>query len=104
MRLLHPIPDLLKVFHWTLPARGFHVLMADANRAPVEILEADYAASKLPGASRAWNSMVEDCDREQRYVGAQLTFHYDRKQIILEQTELSKGAGWPIYRSLRLLR
>jgi len=31
------------------------------------------------------------CHREQRYVGAQLTFHYDRKQIILEQTELSKG-------------
>ncbi|HEY6412969.1 MAG TPA: hypothetical protein VIX42_04745 [Edaphobacter sp.] len=27
----------------------------------------------------------------QRYVGAQLTFHYDRRQIILEQTELSKG-------------
>jgi hypothetical protein len=24
-------------------------------------------------------------------VGAQLTFHYDRKQIILEPTELSKG-------------
>jgi pimeloyl-ACP methyl ester carboxylesterase len=42
----------------------FRVLMADANRAPVEILEADYAASKLPGASRAWNSMVEDCTRE----------------------------------------
>ena len=31
------------------------------------------------------------CHREQRYVGAQLTFHYDRKQIILEQTELSEG-------------
>ena len=31
------------------------------------------------------------CHREQRYVGAQLTFHYDRRQIILEQTELSKG-------------
>ena len=31
------------------------------------------------------------CHREQRYVGAQLTFHYDRKQIILEQTEVSKG-------------
>ncbi len=31
------------------------------------------------------------CHREQRYVGTQLTFHYDRKQIILEQTELSKG-------------
>jgi len=31
------------------------------------------------------------CHREQRYVGSQLTFHYDRKQIILDQTELSKG-------------
>ena len=31
------------------------------------------------------------CHREQRYVGAQLTFHYDRKLIILEQTDLSKG-------------
>ena len=31
------------------------------------------------------------CHREQRYIGAQLTFHYDSKQIILEQTELSKG-------------
>jgi hypothetical protein len=31
------------------------------------------------------------CHREQRYIGAQLSFHYDRKQIILEQTELSKG-------------
>ena len=31
------------------------------------------------------------CHREQRYVGAQLTFHYDRKQMILEPTELSKG-------------
>ena len=31
------------------------------------------------------------CHREQRYIGAQLSFHYDRKQIILEQTEMSKG-------------
>ena len=31
------------------------------------------------------------CHREQRYIGAQLSFHYDRKQIILEQTEVSKG-------------
>jgi pimeloyl-ACP methyl ester carboxylesterase len=38
--------------------------MADASRAPVEILEADHAASKLPGASRGWNSMVEDCARD----------------------------------------
>ena len=31
------------------------------------------------------------CRREQRYVGAQLTLSYDRQQIILDQTELSKG-------------
>ena len=31
------------------------------------------------------------CHREQRYVGAQLTFHYDRKQIILEQLQPAKG-------------
>ncbi len=39
------------------------------------------------------HSSVNDilCHREQRYVGAQLTFHYDRKQIILEQTEVAKG-------------
>lgn len=30
------------------------------------------------------------CHREQRYVGAQLTFHYEREQIILEQTQLSQ--------------
>lgn len=31
------------------------------------------------------------CHREHRYVGAQLTFHYDRKQIIFEQTDVAKG-------------
>jgi hypothetical protein len=30
------------------------------------------------------------CHREQRYVGAQLTFHYDRKQIILERSPASE--------------
>ena len=30
------------------------------------------------------------CHREQRYVGAQLTFHYDRKQIILERSAVSE--------------
>lgn len=33
------------------------------------------------------------CHREQRYVGAQLTFHYNRKQIILEQTDVTKSLG-----------
>jgi hypothetical protein len=31
--------------------------------------------------------------REQRYVGAQLSFHYDRKQIILERSEVSENLG-----------
>jgi hypothetical protein len=31
------------------------------------------------------------CYREQRYVGAQLTFHYDRKQIILERNGISES-------------
>ena len=31
------------------------------------------------------------CHREQRYVGAQLTLSYDRRQIILDQTQLAKG-------------
>ncbi len=30
------------------------------------------------------------CHREQRYVGAQLTIHYERKQIILERSEVSE--------------
>jgi len=33
------------------------------------------------------------CHREQRYVGAQLTLSYDRKQIILEQNDASSELG-----------
>ena len=44
--------------------RRFNMLMADASRAPVEVLDADFAASRIPGAMRAWNTMVEDCTRE----------------------------------------
>jgi hypothetical protein len=33
------------------------------------------------------------CHREQRYVSAQLSFHYDRKQIILERSEVSENLG-----------
>jgi hypothetical protein len=33
------------------------------------------------------------CHREQRYVGAQLSFHYDRKQVILERSEISENLG-----------
>jgi hypothetical protein len=31
------------------------------------------------------------CYREQRYIGAQLSFHYDRKQIILKRNEVSES-------------
>ncbi len=33
------------------------------------------------------------CHRDQHYVGAQLSFHYDRKQIILERSEVSENLG-----------
>ncbi len=33
------------------------------------------------------------CHREQRYVGAQLSFHYDRKQIIPERSDISENLG-----------
>ena len=38
--------------------------MANGDRAPNEILEADYAASTLPKANRGWNSMLEELSRE----------------------------------------
>ena len=38
--------------------------MANGDRAPKEILEADYAASTLPEANRGWNSMLEELSRE----------------------------------------
>jgi transposase len=31
------------------------------------------------------------CRREQRYVGAQLTFSYERKRIMLEETDITRG-------------
>ena len=31
------------------------------------------------------------CHRERRYIGDQLTFHYKRKQMILERTDVSEG-------------
>ena len=30
------------------------------------------------------------CHREKRYLGAQLTFHYDRRQIILDRDKTSE--------------
>jgi hypothetical protein len=38
------------------------------------------------------------CHREQHCVGAQLTFHYDRKQIILGQTDVAKVLAGPLRR------
>jgi hypothetical protein len=40
-------------------------------------------------APRRLNDIL--CYREQRYVGAQLSFHYDRKQIIVERNEISES-------------
>lgn len=31
------------------------------------------------------------CKREQRYVGAQLTFSYERQRIMLEENEVTRG-------------
>ena len=31
------------------------------------------------------------CKREQRYVGSQLTFSFERKRIMLEETEMTRG-------------
>ena len=38
--------------------------MANGDRVPHEILEADYAASSLPWAALSWNSMLEELGRE----------------------------------------
>jgi hypothetical protein len=43
------------------------------------------------------------CRREQRYVGAQLTFHYDRKQIHPGADRDREGLRRPVRRTLRLL-
>jgi hypothetical protein len=45
----------------------------------------------LWGAASRFSDIL--CHREQRYVGRQLTFHYDRKQIILERSEISENLG-----------
>jgi hypothetical protein len=44
------------------------------------------------------------CHREQRYVGAKLSFHYDRKQIILERSDISENLGGRYIEPLRLRR
>ena len=42
----------------------YRVLMANGDRVAPEILEADYAASRLPGAALGWNSMLEELGLE----------------------------------------
>jgi pimeloyl-ACP methyl ester carboxylesterase len=47
------------------PSRASNrVLMAHPDRVPAEIMDAASAASAVPGASQAWNSMLEDVARE----------------------------------------
>jgi pimeloyl-ACP methyl ester carboxylesterase len=42
----------------------YRFLMADGTRASAEMVEADYAAKSLPGASLGWDSMLEELRRE----------------------------------------
>lgn len=44
------------------------------------------------------------CKREQRYVGAQLTFSYERKRIMLEENEVARGLVGALCRDLRFRR
>jgi hypothetical protein len=43
----------------------------------------------LPNTARRLEDIL--CHQEKRHIGAQLTFHYDRKPVILEKTEVAKG-------------
>jgi transposase len=43
----------------------------------------------VPDTARRLEDIL--CHQEKRHVGAQLTFHYNRKQVILEKTEVAKG-------------
>jgi pimeloyl-ACP methyl ester carboxylesterase len=42
------------------------VLVANVDRVPEEVLEADYAGSVLPGAAQSWDTMLEEIGRERR--------------------------------------
>src|SRR5262249_47566878 len=51
-------------------SRGaYRVLTANPDRVPAEIMDADFAASAIPGARQAWNSMIEDIEREDAGAG-----------------------------------
>jgi pimeloyl-ACP methyl ester carboxylesterase len=43
---------------------SYRVVMANPDRVPAEIMDASFAASAIPGARQAWNSMLEDVARE----------------------------------------
>jgi transposase len=59
------------------------------ERFSIRALKSDNLHRPLNVAQSRLNDIL--CHREQRYVGQQLTFHYDRKQIILERSEVSEG-------------
>ena len=61
------------------------------DRFAVRAARADDLHRKLRIASSRISDIL--CHREQRYVGAQLTLSYDRKQIILERNEVSEELG-----------
>ena len=42
------------------------------------------------------------CHREQRHVSQQLSIAYERKQILLERSEVADGLRWEVRRSLPL--
>lgn len=61
------------------------------ERFAVRAARADDLHRKLGIAASRISDIL--CHREQRYVGAQLTLSYDRKQIILERNEVSEELG-----------
>ena len=58
------------------------------KRFAIPAASAENLHRKLNVPSSRLNDIL--CHREQRYVGAQLTFHYGRRQIILNRSELSE--------------
>jgi hypothetical protein len=58
------------------------------ERFAIPAASAENVHRKLNVPSSRLNDIL--CHREQRYVGAQLTFHYGRRQIILNRSELSE--------------
>lgn len=65
------------------------------NQLNVEVLCANSSQAKgrVERANRTLQDRLDDvlCWRENRYVGKQLTFSYDRKQILLEESAVTRG-------------